>query len=1048
MKQILSFVGSMKTMAVLMLIFAFSIAYATIIENDFGTMTAKAEIYNARWFEVLLGVLALNLSLNIYNYKMYTLKKAPMFIFHMGFLVILFGAAVTRYAGVEGNMHIREGMSASSITSAETFVTLSAIKGADRVETSKAIYFSKRGGNTLEEQLTLDGKTISLNMLEYIPDAVETLVEDKLNGKPVAKFMITSSGSGKPLALEFGEYFDGGDFILDFHSGKKFNKSTISLSLEGDTLYMKHAQKLSYFRMADRQKGDLEATQKEPLNQRVLYSLESGSSFVLRDFMAKASKKLVSSSDLKMNRKMKMNSLGVDALRVSVTLGHESKELVVYGRKGVSAVPSDVTIDGVKISVGYGAKEIMLPFKIKLLDFQLDRYPGSMSPASYASEVVLIDEEQGVNMPYRIFMNNILEHRGYRFFQASYDRDEKGTLLSVNNDPGTLPSYIGYLLLAIGMFWSLFSKKHRFAQLAKKAKKASDAKIVPALLALSLLFSVTPSKAAELDPSIKTILAFDKEHAGKFGQLIIQDTQGRMKPMNTLATEILAKMYRGSELSIGSYKLNADQVILGMMIRPDIYKNIKIIRTKDPKINEVIGAKLDAKYVSFAQFFQDPEGMRGYKLGELVEEATRKEPKNRNKLDKAALKIDEKVNVAYMVFTGSLLKMWPLESDPSNKWFATIEALQNFPHEVSSEVREAAVAYFTSVDDALSSHTWSASDAALKKIAEYQIKNGATVYPSANKIKAEIFYNNSNIFELLWPLYFIMGFVLLIVSFAKIIYPKIKMFFVTKASLGLLVVFFVAHTMGLALRWYISGHAPWSNGFESMTYIAWATVLAGFIFSKRSPITLASTSILAGLILFVAHLSWMNPQVTNLVPVLNSYWLSIHVSMITASYGFLGLGALLGFITILLFIVKTEKNKFQITNSIKELNAINEMSLMVGLVLLTIGNFLGGVWANESWGRYWGWDPKETWALVTILVYAVVVHLRFIKAIYSEFNYAVISLLSFTSVLMTYFGVNYYLAGMHSYAKGDPVPIPDFVPVSYSILAIVILLAFRNRKIV
>jgi cytochrome c-type biogenesis protein CcsB len=598
------------------------------------------------------------------------------------------------------------------------------------------------------------------------------------------------------------------------------------------------------------------------------------------------------------------------------------------------------------------------------------------------------------------------------------------------------------------MFWSLFSRQHRFSKLAKKAKKASDAKIVPALLALGLLFGAMPSQAAELDPSIKTILSFDKEHAKKFGQLIVQDSQGRMKPMNTLATEILAKMHRSSELSIGSYKLNADQVILGMMIRPDIYKNIKIIRTKDPKVNEAIGAKSDAKYVSFAQFFKDPEGMRGYKLGELVEEATRKEPKNRNKLDKAALKIDEKVNVAYMVFTGSLLKMWPLPNDPSNKWFATIEALQNFPPEVSTQVREAAVAYFTSVDDALSSHSWTKSDEALKKIAAFQIKNGAAVYPSENKIKAEIFYNNSNVFEILWPLYFIMGFVLLIVSFAKIIYPKIRMAMLTKASLGLLFLFFLAHTMGLALRWYISGHAPWSNGFESMTYIAWATVLAGFIFSKRSPITLASTSILAGLILFVAHLSWMNPQVTNLVPVLNSYWLSIHVSMITASYGFLGLGALLGFITVILFIVKTKGNEFQITNSIKELNAINEMSLMIGLVLLTVGNFLGGVWANESWGRYWGWDPKETWALVTILVYAVVVHLRFIKAIYSEFNYAVISLLSFTSVLMTYFGVNYYLAGMHSYAKGDPVPIPDFVPVTYSILAIVILLAFRNRKIV
>ncbi len=260
-------------------------------------------------------------------------------------------------------------------------------------------------------------------------------------------------------------------------------------------------------------------------------------------------------------------------------------------------------------------------------------------------------------------------------------------------------------------------------------------------------------------------------------------------------------------------------------------------------------------------------------------------------------------------------------------------------------------------------------------------------------------------------------------------------------------ILFIAHTIGLANRWYISGHAPWSNGYESMIYIGWASILAGFIFSKRSSMTMASTGILAGLILFVAHLNWMDPQVTNLVPVLNSYWLSIHVSMITASYGFLGLGALLGFITIILFILKNPKNEKHITLSIKELNAINEMTLMVGLALLTVGNFLGGVWANESWGRYWGWDPKETWALVTILVYAAVLHLRFIKSIYTEFNYSVISLLSFTTVLMTYFGVNYYLAGLHSYAKGDPVPIPDFVPITYLIVFVVIALAFRNRKL-
>jgi len=265
--------------------------------------------------------------------------------------------------------------------------------------------------------------------------------------------------------------------------------------------------------------------------------------------------------------------------------------------------------------------------------------------------------------------------------------------------------------------------------------------------------------------------------------------------------------------------------------------------------------------------------------------------------------------------------------------------------------------------------------------------------------------------------------------------------------MALLVIFFVLHTAGLATRWYVSGHAPWSDGYESMIYIAWATVLAGFIFSKNSPITLAATGILAGLILFVAHLNWMDPQVTNLAPVLKSYWLSIHVSMITASYGFLALGALLGFITLILFALRNETNEKHINLSILELNTINEMSLMVGLAMLTLGNFLGGVWANESWGRYWGWDPKETWALVSILIYAVVIHLRFIKAIYTPFLFAVISLMSFSSIIMTYFGVNYYLAGMHSYAKGDPVPVPDFVPWTYAIIFILILIAARNRKI-
>ncbi|MBU1215831.1 cytochrome c biogenesis protein CcsA [bacterium] len=1043
MKQLLSLFSSMKTMAVLMLIFAFAVGYATFIENDYGTMTAKADVYNAKWFEFLLLLLTINLMLNIHKYKMYTIKKAPIFIFHIAFIVILIGAAITRFVGFEGSMHIREGESSATMTSSETYFSVEATSGAKKVSSSEAVYLSKRTSNALSSSFTVDAKKVEVKLLEYIPDAIEKSVQDKVHGKPAASMMVTSGGKGESIILKHGEFFDNGEFVLDFDSNETFNKPVIAVYVENEVLFMKHKEPLAFLKMDDRSTGDLAANEKELFATRTLYTQGSGS-FVLKEFFPYASTQIIS------NPNASAQQPGYDALRFDVNVDGVSKEVMIYGRAGVMANESHDVVNGVDVHLSYGAKKLYLPFEIRLVDFQLDRYPGSMSPSSYASEVLLIDKEQAIEMPYRIFMNNILEHRGYRFFQASYDQDEQGTVLSVNNDPGTLPSYIGYFLLALGMFWSLFSKENRFSKLADKAQKARNgqSKILSLFAVCALALSFAPAHAEELDPALKTILSFDKTHADKFGQLIVQDSGGRMKPVDTLATEILAKIHRSENLQIGASKLTPNQVVLGMMVRPDVYRDIKIIRTKDEKINALIGAKTDAAYASFSQFFGDPENMQGYKLGQAVEEASRKEPKHRDKFDKEVLKIDERVNVAFMVYTGSLVKIWPKQNDMANKWYATIEALQTYEPADAEALRLIAVEYFTSIDTALETGDWSKVDEALAKIEKYQKFYGALVYPSTNKVEAEVFYNKAKIFETIYPLYLLLGFLLLILSFVKILKPGFNITFFTKVTLWLLILFFIAHTAGLALRWYISGHAPWSNGYESMIYIGWATVLAGFIFSKRSSMTMASTGILAGLILFVAHLNWMDPQVTNLVPVLNSYWLSIHVSMITASYGFLGLGALLGFISLILFNLKNEKNEVRISLSIKELNSINEMSLMVGLVLLTVGNFLGGVWANESWGRYWGWDPKETWALVTILVYAVVLHLRFIKQIYNDFSFSVISLLAFTSVLMTYFGVNYYLAGLHSYAKGDPVPIPDFVPITYTIIFLIIALAYRNRKLV
>ena len=258
---------------------------------------------------------------------------------------------------------------------------------------------------------------------------------------------------------------------------------------------------------------------------------------------------------------------------------------------------------------------------------------------------------------------------------------------------------------------------------------------------------------------------------------------------------------------------------------------------------------------------------------------------------------------------------------------------------------------------------------------------------------------------------------------------------------------FFSHTFGLALRWFISGHSPMSNGYESMLFISWATLLAGFIFGRKSLLTLAATTVLAGMTLMVAHLSFMDPEITNLVPVLKSYWLTLHVSVITGSYGFLGLGAILGLIVLIMMMFVNKNNRERISATIDQLTVINYKTLTLGLYFLTIGTFLGAIWANESWGRYWGWDPKETWSLITIMVYVLVTHSRMIPGMKNVYVFNLLSLLAFSSVLMTYFGVNYYLSGMHSYAAGDTASIPGFVYVSVVTVIILAVGSFFQYKI-
>ncbi len=270
--------------------------------------------------------------------------------------------------------------------------------------------------------------------------------------------------------------------------------------------------------------------------------------------------------------------------------------------------------------------------------------------------------------------------------------------------------------------------------------------------------------------------------------------------------------------------------------------------------------------------------------------------------------------------------------------------------------------------------------------------------------------------------------------------------FLIKASIAIIIGLFLMHTGGLIARWIVSGHAPWSNAYESMIYVGWATMLFGLLFGRRSSMTIAATAFLTAFILMVAHWNWMDPEIANLVPVLNSYWLMIHVAIIVASYGPFALGMILGLIALLLMLLTTKKNKKKVGLMIKEITIINEMSLTVGLVMLVIGNFLGGQWANESWGRYWGWDPKETWALISIMIYAFVLHIRLVPGLRGRFTFNVFSIAAFASILMTYFGVNFYLSGLHAYASGDKVITPTFVYYAIAIVGVISTGAYFQYK--
>ncbi|MBL7968787.1 MAG: cytochrome c biogenesis protein CcsA [Prolixibacteraceae bacterium] len=1025
MKKFISFLFSMLFSVLLLMMFAISIAYATFIENDYGTPTAQALIYQAWWFELLLLLGIINLSGSVFKYKLVNRKKWAILLFHLAFIFILIGAGVTRYFGFEGSMHIREGEATNKVVSEATFIEIKASTNGNEVRKTTQVRFTPNTTNKFKQSIEIDGKKVTIENEIFVPNASGIIVPAP-NGLPVVSLLVSTGNEQRDEILLFQQdQMQLGDLTFGFETPA--NSAKVVFRREGNGISMICSDTVLVSGMMGQTSEKLLPQVNYSVKEKQFYVL-GRSGFVVKSYLPSAVPSLVQDQE---------NQTGTDAFTARITSGNETRVVNVFGTHGSVSEPVRCTINGVNLALTYGSIARELPFEIYLRDFQLERYPGSNSPSSYASEITLKDPASSVERPFRIFMNNILKYQGYRFFQSAFDPDEKGTILSVNHDYwGTMISYLGYFLMTLGMVFTVFSKGSRFQTLIRLSSKLQAArqtiKIVMAGLIISALTLSANTVSGAESSSAKA------KHVAEFGELLVQDHQGRIEPVNTLASDLLRKITKKNSWQ----GLSAVEFFLEMSANPERWKNEPIVKVANPELKKMLGLSDD--YTSFTRMF-DQNGK--YRLNDLVQQSYNKKQTSRNKLDKEIINVDERLNICYQIFNGDFLKIFPIPGDERKTWATQSTLPATLNKEQADFTRGILSMYYAEYNNSQASGNWSKPAEYLGYIKKYQHTYGADIIPSDSKVKLEIVYNEWNIFGKLAKIYIILGFALLVVHFMLIFKPGAK--FAKLINGGSLLIFFafLLYTAGLAIRWYISGHAPWSNGYETMIYVGWATSLSGFIFMRRSPITLAVTTILAAIILFVAGMSWMNPEITNLVPVLKSYWLIVHVAIITASYGFLAMGALLGLLNLFLIILRNKQNEKQIGFTILEVSYIIEMALIIGLFMLTIGSFIGGVWANESWGRYWGWDPKETWALVTVLVYSIILHLRKVPGLKSIFALSSLALVGLGSVLMTFFGVNYYLSGMHSYAQGDPPPIPSALYVAIIMIIVVIIVArYREQK--
>ena len=644
-----------------------------------------------------------------------------------------------------------------------------------------------------------------------------------------------------------------------------------------------------------------------------------------------------------------------------------------------------------------------LGFEVSLKNFNVVNYPGTDAPMDYVTTLTAKtkgsaesqnstkrssfgNKNSDNTQEIKVSMNNIGSFNGYRFIQSGYDSDMQGTTLGVYHDPwGIGITYTGYALLFISLIATMVSKKTRMRRLYRKALSLQGAKAwaVTALLAVSS-FSTT-ANAQEM-------VKIDGDIADDFGKICVL-YNSRITPINTVAMSFVTKLC-GKPTWDG---LSSNQVFAGWIFDVPYWETVKMIEIKEKKAQELLG--INGKWASFDDFW---DSYNNYKLDAPLKKAYKD---GDTKLQKQLRDADEKFNIIRMLYGGEMLKMFPYSDKQGHiQWFAPGQPLGNL------KLDEKELVFIKKSMDYLAesiiTDDKARAEEIAKKIYSYQHVRGKAVVPTKFRIYTETFYNMTNAQR--WPimLYLTLSLVLAIVSTLSLNNGKQKKTRLVSSVLAW--VMLIHTTLLLALRWYVSGHLPMSNGYETMQFMAWATLIVTLVMQKRFLPVKQFGPLLSSFALLVAMITDGNPQITQLMPVLQSPLLSVHVMVIMFSYALFGLMALIGLQGHIAHHRKQEEKE-------QQLAALSQFLLYPAVALIAIGIFIGAIWANVSWGRYWSWDSKETWALITMLIYSAPLHAD-IKWLRKAQHMHIYMLLAFLSVLMTYFGVNYFLSGMHSYA--------------------------------